>query len=168
MHACCPPLRLPELLSVESSPILPCMHYLVFFFELWNSAQLPPPPPHTHILAHLVLSIRSLSHLPEPLWQKYPPPLQMHIQLYLGYCITVHVFNANLLFYKQFLIFFPYLIVYLAMGNHTLSLPTTKSFVEIFFNYFNYSFCELSNSVSVNVVRFLSDITPHLFVVSWV
>lgn len=29
-----PPLRLPELLSVESSPILPCMHYLVFF--LWT------------------------------------------------------------------------------------------------------------------------------------
>lgn len=38
-----PPLRLPELLSVESSPILPCMHYLVFFFELWNSAQFFSP-----------------------------------------------------------------------------------------------------------------------------
>lgn len=30
----CLPLRLLELLSVESSPVLPCMHYLVFFFEL--------------------------------------------------------------------------------------------------------------------------------------
>lgn len=29
-----PLLSLSELLLVESSPILPCMHYLVFFFEL--------------------------------------------------------------------------------------------------------------------------------------
>lgn len=49
------------------------------------------------------------------------------------------------------------------MGNHTLSSPTSKGFVDIFFNF---SFCELSNSVSVIMVRFLSDITPHLFVVS--
>lgn len=38
-QAGCPLLSLSELLLVESSPILPCMHYLVFFFELWNSAQ---------------------------------------------------------------------------------------------------------------------------------
>lgn len=37
-----PPLRLPELLSVESSPVLPGMHYLVFFFELRKSAQFSP------------------------------------------------------------------------------------------------------------------------------
>lgn len=30
-----PPLRL-LLLSLESSPTLPCMHYYVFFFELWK------------------------------------------------------------------------------------------------------------------------------------
>lgn len=45
VHACCPLLRLPDLLSVESSPILPCMHYLVFFFELLKFSTVPP---HTH------------------------------------------------------------------------------------------------------------------------
>lgn len=98
-----PPLRLPELLLVESSPILPCMHYLVFFFELWNSAQFVFL--HSVSLSALYskfvpFSLATITHSPP-----YPPHTKIHCTInsytnahcnfYVGEYIIVRFFQLR-------------------------------------------------------------------------